>query len=653
MPWKAKPVEHFLVPGGLPDPRIAAKQRAAERREELAARAAMAKAERKVAVAKKEKAAESLFIPAIVIEDDPSYEELVEQVKTQTEIPDEIPEKTLGYLNLGAAEIRRIRELIAAKIRRRNESLRLWVPMENQRAFHECTSYERTVIGSNRSGKTTAAAVDVAWIVTGQHPKLSGTHLPKEGGTACVVGFDWDHIGRVIYEKLFVPGAFRIIRDEITHRLRPYNPANDEHRKGESTLAPPLIPKRMIKKIAWKSKALNQIKLCVLKNGWKIKFFSSEGEPPQGDSYDLMWFDEEIQKQSWYTEGAMRLVDNEGYFVWSATPHVGGDDLIDLHNRSIDEVGKENPTTSEFHLTLFGNMHLTQRAKDLIVEKYKNRPDDYRVRVLGEFAAKAYKVYPEFSKSIHGFSPKKVWDKTGGQVPHDWCKYAVVDPGRQVCAVLFIAVPPPELGQCWYVYDELYITNSTPQKFALEVERKTADKTFECFIMDMHAGRSRQISGGKSVEEQYHDALLKTGSDGTTNVWQRFRQPHFWPGADDVSAGIDEVRSCLYIDSVTAIPRLQVIGDGRVPMFEKEIDRYSYRKVDGKMTDKPKDKWNHLMDCLRYICSFRPTWVMPKPVPKRKSAAVLRFEEKKRRAKREQGGTVRFGPGSNKRAKSA
>jgi hypothetical protein len=569
--------------------------------------------------------------------------------RAKLEIPKQMEQ---SELKLNISDRNRIRELAIERIRRRNEALRLWNPMPEQENFHNCTAFERSIIGSNRSGKTTCAAVDFAKIVTGQHPKFSGIKTPLKNGAAAVVGFDWDHIGRVNYKKLFAPGSFKIIRDKITNAWRPYIPLTDEDRKAEAIDAPPLIPKRLIKKIAWKSRALGQPKLVTLKSGWTISFFSSEGEPPQGDAYHLVWFDEEIQNQKWYSEIAMRLADNDGYFIWSATPHVGGDDLIDLHNRSVEQMTHESPMTKEFNLTLFGNCHLSEATKQRVVEKYKNRPEDYRVRVLGEFAVKAFKVYGEFSNHIHTFDPKEVWKKTGGQVPANWSKYVAVDPGNTVCAVLFLAVPPPELGENYYIYKELYIENCNVEKFARAVEENTRSASFEVFVMDMQAGRSTQITGGTSVEGQYHEAMKEAG-DAKVDVWSRFKNRFFWPGSNDLDAGITEVKTCLYIDSITALPRLLLAKD-RCPHLEQEFDRYQYMKKDGKLTDKPKDKWHHLLDCLRYLCCFRPTWAKPKPVEQEKTAAVKRFLEKQKRANAaSREGVVNFGPGGSKRLASA
>lgn len=497
---------------------------------------------------------------------------------------------------------------------------------------------------------TTVCAVDFAWIVMGIHPTFSGKTVPKKDGRSAIVGFDWPHIGRVIYKKLFTPGAFKIIRDRVTGKWRPYRPATDEDRRSEAKPAPALIPKRAIKRIAWKCRALSQPKLIVLKNGWEINFYSSEGKPPQGDAIHIAWFDEEIQSSDWYTEFVMRLTDEGGIFVWSATPHVGGDDLINLHNRAIKQLTDKKPTVTEHVLTLANNRHISEVSKARVIEKFADDPEAYRVRVLGQFAGQALRVYSDYSYTVHGFYPEEVWKETGGQVPHDWCRYVAVDPGRQKCALLFMAVPPPKFGECWYAYKEVVLEKCNPKIFADAVEVATRDYTFEVFLMDMHAGRNRGTAGSKSVEEQYYEALKNCGPDNSINVWDRFREKFFWPGADDLDARIDEVRTALHIDPKSGKSRLQT-AIGRLPNMEKEMERYQYPNKDGKIGKKPRDKWHDVLDCLGYLVTFRPTWQKPMPVPRAKSAAVLRFLEKKNRAMAERRQEVlNFGPGKTRQS---
>ena len=54
------------------------------------------------------------------------------------------------------------RNLVTELAKRKLESLRLYEPLPLAEQFHESKAYERILLGSNRSGKTLAAAVEVA-----------------------------------------------------------------------------------------------------------------------------------------------------------------------------------------------------------------------------------------------------------------------------------------------------------------------------------------------------------------------------------------------------------------------------------------------------------------------------------------------------------
>ena len=117
--------------------------------------------------------------------------------------------------------------------------------------------------------------------MTGQDPHGK---YPKKNGTAFLVGKDLKHVGKVLYDKLFVPGAFKVIRDKATGRWRAFRPwiPDDAAREEEARRAPSLIPQRLIAEIAWENKKENVPSIVRLSNGWNLHFFSSLGKPPQG-----------------------------------------------------------------------------------------------------------------------------------------------------------------------------------------------------------------------------------------------------------------------------------------------------------------------------------------------------------------------------------
>jgi hypothetical protein len=98
--------------------------------------------------------------------------------------------------------------IFAELVARRMESLSVYQPQNLQAAFHACKARHRLALGSNRSGKTLTAAVEVARAATGQDPHKK---FPERDGVIFVVGKNWDHNGDVLYKKLCRAGAFKII----------------------------------------------------------------------------------------------------------------------------------------------------------------------------------------------------------------------------------------------------------------------------------------------------------------------------------------------------------------------------------------------------------------------------------------------------------
>jgi hypothetical protein len=510
---------------------------------------------------------------------------------------------------------------------RRCESLRIYESLPIIERFHKDARRERLLRGSNRAGKTLAAAVEMARAVTGQDPHGK---FPKKNGRAAIVGLDDRHNGQVLYRKLFRADAFKIIKDESSGQWRAFSPRRDAARKAQAKPAPPLIPKRWVETFAWKEKKSSIPSTITLKNGWELYFFSSKGSPPNGIDIDLLWIDEEIENEAWWPEMVARLLDRKGSAFWSATPQVASEHLWNLHVRA-----EEDPESVGEHVALLqDNPHIDAEEK-LLFEKRLVTDEERRVRVKGEFAMTGYKVYPNFSMSIHGFD-------LDGPVPRDWARFIAVDPGRQVCAVLFAAVPPPHHNNpCILLYDELYLKASDAEIFGKAVRGKIDGVLPELFFIDSHAGRVHEMGSGLTVESQYLAALVRNG------VTTGRGTPSFVWGADDPKAGVLACHEAMRIQP-NGKPVLQVCR-GRLPHFEYEVTRYHNRRVNKIVTDEPEKKNDHLMDCLRYIVTASPQWVKPKYATNGVNYAVAAVRAKlaKKRKKEGQGGSggVRLGPG--------
>ena len=485
---------------------------------------------------------------------------------------------------------------------RRLEALRLYRPNPNQEKIHECRSSEVLVIGGNRSGKSLSTFVEDARCVTNQDPHGK---YPQEG-ILVIIGKDWKHIGLTVVPTLFRAGAFKIIKDEQTGEWRAFDPVKDELRRAEAKPAPPLIPPRLIKSQSWVLKSANYMQYCKLHTGWEIHFFSSEGEPVQGFSCDRCHIDEDINNENWVPEMQARLVDRKGVFCWSAMPHSTNNALLGLKERAdaSEQALGEKSIIRCFKLRMLDNPYLDTEEKKKSIERWAALGEDVlRMRADGDFITDSVLVYPNFDMRIHGMERSELPE---GQVPHNWCRYAVIDPGHAVTAVLFAAVPPTE--DYWLVYDQLYLRQCNATIFGDEFSRRVRDWHFHAFIIDAHGGRLRDIGSGRLPVEQYTEQLLTRG------IRSEITGASFLAGCDDIIARTESTRTALHIRP-TGTPQIRVLRNA-CPDLEREIKRYrklvNYVAGTAIVTDRPNTKGEvHLCQCLEYLCAYRPRYHEP------------------------------------------
>lgn len=538
--------------------------------------------------------------------------------------------------------MRRLHLLLAEKAKRRCETLKIYEPLPSQAAFHRCPALRRLCVGSNRGTKTTAGIMELGWAVTGQHPWLTGIKggYPKTDGRAYIVGYDEKHLGEVIFPKLFAtgPDSIKMIRDLETHQWRSYRPwePTDADRQHEIKFAPPVIPPRFVKgKISWRKAGLAIPEKVRLINGWELNFYSSKSKPAQGKAYDVAWFDEELERQhpSWCHEMPMRLADREGRFFWTATAHVGGDDLLRMHEDAEMLKGTENAAVQEFFMGILDNPHITAESKKQIYEDFKDNPQELEVRYFGNYARYGTLVYPEFSMRVHGMSQKELPDE---RIPKNWCRYAVVDPGRNPLAVLFVAVPPPGEGMPILFYDELYIRQADMKQFGIQMEYKTRGLQFEEFIIDKHGGQIRDLASGLETIQAYSEELRLLG------VWDRVRKRRFTQSESKPEEGVESFRGWLLLGNNDQ-PKVKIITE-KLVNFKGEISKWSYKREQGEIKPKPERRNSHLMDCARYIALHNPTWRQPKKPSEGPKTAPQQYLEDKKKRKNKGQRPISFGP---------
>lgn len=524
-------------------------------------------------------------------------------MKKHPPIPPPIIPKAEATQGVSKHAIDQLKDAQAELAARRIEALRLYEPQPQQELIHACMASERIVLGGNRAGKTLCVAVEAARAATGSDPHKK---YPAENGNLVIVGRNWTHIGMVIHKILFRPGAFKIIRDEHTGQWRAFRYGKDDHRKEDAKPAPPLIPPRMIKDMAWVQKNAGYLQKAELTNGWTIYCFSSEGEPPQGFQADIVWCDEDVSNEAWVGEMQARLADRKGRFIWSAMPHSKNDALLGLCERAekAEEDGVKDPIIKKFTLRFLDNAAIDTEEKRKNIERWSALgQDELRMRAEGEFTTESTLMYPTFNLSVH-LHPRS--ELPAGQIPPDWTRYVAIDPGHAVMATLFAAVPPDE--RFLLIYDELYIRNANALIWGEQYEAKAREQHIYSMIMDMHGGALRDLGSGRLPHELYSEELKKR------NLRAQLTGFGFIPGSDDIPARTALVRQMLHIrgDGTTKLKFLE----GSCPNLIREMKRYRKKTttVNGQVfvTDAPQTRGEvHACQTLEYLCAYEPKYHAP------------------------------------------
>lgn len=520
----------------------------------------------------------------------------------------------------------------------------------------ETANYEHAGVIHHNSGKTTCAAAEFASAAT-RMPILGPDGLPiphkypiDRPLIMWVIGYDEKHIGDVIYPMLFGRRAFKMIRDAVSREWRAFCPWNqdDAARESEARLAPPFIPPRMIdaKGWGWEDKAKRIFTLCRLKNGTEIYAFSSKASPRQGVPVDVLWPDEDIFNSDHYAEWQARLSDRKGRLFWSAFPQCKNEALMNLSERAEADNDNPVPDVSEVVLRFSDNPYIAADEKRKRLKGWS--ADEAKARDDGEFLTESVLMYPSFSPLVHGCPNKdpalddavdKILRENEGQPPADWCRFLAFDPGNSPAAVLFCAIPPPEVGvDAVVAYDEIYGRGLNADELAGLVSQRTANYGFEAFIIDYRYGRQTPGGMGCTIKQLFAGAFARR------SIRSRLTDSSFIDGSDDVLPGQQLVREWLAINPQTGRPKFRAYLP-KLEFLPKEFTRHRKRMRDKEITDDPIRKDNHLLDCLRYLAAYNPTYVKPAAPEVKKSPVRALFQSWK--DKREgDGNTICMGPGA-------
>jgi phage terminase large subunit len=216
--------------------------------------------------------------------------------------------------------------------------------------------------------------------------------------------------------------------------------------------------------------------------------------------------------------------------------------------------------------------------EDYVEATSKGKPKWWVQRFLfGSFEHTEGQVYPKFVDSII----------KSFKIPGAWERLTATDFGLRDPTVMLAAAIDPDKGEV-HIYKEHYENEKSIKHHAGEMKRKILD--------DIPIGRMRKMLGdpkGKARSEK--------DMRSTFDYYAEYGI-YFEPGINKIEDGVMKVFSYMDMDKVKIHDNcIKTIWEGT---------RYRYPKQDllsdKNPTEKPIDKDNHAMDCLKYIIAELP-----------------------------------------------
>lgn len=501
------------------------------------------------------------------------------------------------YLSASHADF--VLKLVAAYGRSLRDSLELYNPLEVADLFHASRARIRLLCGSNQAGKTLAAEVEFARLIRGMDPYEKRA---SRGLQMMAVGKDQDHLGQVMFKKLWYPGQFSILKDLDTGLWRAVRPSKDNHRvidpsdkarKKEWQPAPPLLPPSSIKKLCYEKKGEGIPSQLVSTNDNEVIFCTSRGSPRNGIQLDVAHFDEELLSKEWLPETLPRLVARDGIFIWSLTPQASTPQAYGLHRRHEDG----DPDVAEFTLLIDDNPYYSEESKRALFTSLAALGDDeLAVRWFARWAIQGRAVYPMYDTSKFAV--------TQFEIPDNWMLVAAIDPGAQTAAALFGAVPPQ--GNEIHIFAELIVRNQDAKEFAKRFRAIQNGRHFEVFIMDQKGGGQTSMGRNDRVcdhyRKEFQDAnVMPSRLSGTGFVW---------------GSSVTDARE-MSVKGFMSAGRLKM-HSGAAFNLDRQIKNRYYDKNNPRRREARTE--HDLVDCLEYMVAFfDESGIYYRPPPKPRS----------------------------------
>lgn len=454
---------------------------------------------------------------------------------------------------------------ILEELQRRSEhSFHKYTPFIGQESFHKSGKYVRLLLGGNQSGKSRAAAQEIAWWFTHSHPFRQ---IPDKPVLIYVISTEYMTLQVGIYRHL----------------------SN-------------IIPDWEIQDRGPKVQGHNMNSYLISKRGDTIQFMSAKGNEEarrkfQAAEVDFCSIDEEIDQYIW-DELQARMITTGGCFAITATLAESYDWIVELERRG----ERNDPHVFLTRLNTTENIYANKEQVNRLAELWDE--DTKQIRFYGHSRRQFGLVYKGFTSEhiIESFD-----------IPKSWPRWQVLDPGYRTFAGLWGTVTP--FGQR-IIYRELYLHQSELGDVVEEIQLNEQNEQICCRIVDDKEG-SRLITGQLGVMSQlatyyglYYTPAIKAVFAGIEEVRQNFKLPP--AGEPDYCYTLDNK------EEITLSRKCRLMIFSSCTNLINELQNYKIRPPTVKRdrndpVDQPVKKRDHLCDCLRYWLILQPKYDFIKP----------------------------------------
>lgn len=334
------------------------------------------------------------------------------------------------------------------------------------------------------------------------------------------------------------------------------------------------LPKYEVRADGIKKSPAGYITKIFFKNGSKIDFMSYEQEVKLFEGGSKHWYlFNEPPPRDIFIASQRGLISTNGICWICATPL----DQPWMYDEIFLKADKKN--IEVFNFDIRDNKYLTEEAIKEFEDKLTD--DEKEARLHGKFMHLSGLIYKQFNTQIYC--------KLSFEIPKHWTRYFVMDyHSRERVACSWIAVDPKERK---YVYDELFI-NGTIKDIAEAIKSKEKDNRIHRRHIDPISATPDRITNSSPLRE-----FARLGINCR-------------PEKRAFSLGKNAVDEALKLDK-EGQPGLIFFKDC-VPETIRSFQHYQwdeYASSEREAKEKPRKKYAHFPDCIRYILVNKPTYV--------------------------------------------